>query len=145
LTTAARLLRDTDRDIAAARILADRQATLAFQLQAQVDAPSAMYLSNPRDYLGGFRDHCLDYGFALSCQATQMLSLLAVYRQMTATAAQAVPAASDRYREACQAVAGEMCRFPRVLPRPAARVPDPPPARTPQLPAPPPARAVPKR
>ncbi|OGV64548.1 MAG: hypothetical protein A3K19_01285 [Lentisphaerae bacterium RIFOXYB12_FULL_65_16] len=152
LATAARLLHDNDRDIAADKIVADLQTTLAFQLQAQADAPSAMYLPKPQDYLGGFRDHCLDFGFALSCQSAQMFSLLAVYRQAKASP-EAALLLTDRYREARQTATAALSRFPRALPslnrRPGPATQGQGPQATPpprqQLPDPPPARAVPKR
>ncbi|MBP5671799.1 MAG: hypothetical protein J6X49_05380 [Victivallales bacterium] len=49
---------------------------LVFQSQARMDFATASALARPMFYLGFFRDHLEDFGFDLSGQATQMLSLL---------------------------------------------------------------------
>ena len=49
---------------------------LVFQMQGQMDFPTASALARPIYYIGFFRDHLEDFGFDLSGQTTQMLSLL---------------------------------------------------------------------
>ena len=49
---------------------------LVFQMQGQMDFPTASALARPVYYIGFFRDHLEDFGFDLNGQTTQMLSLL---------------------------------------------------------------------
>ncbi len=49
---------------------------LVFQMQGQMDFPTASALARPIYYIGFFRDHLEDFGFDLNGQTTQMLSLL---------------------------------------------------------------------
>jgi len=119
LAIASRLLHDAGRDIAADKLRQDLQPALAFQLQAQIDAPAAMYLSRPQKYVGAFRDHLRDFGFAMHCQHVQVLSLLAVRKLLAELPGGALPP-DERLVEARMRARTVLNRFPRYLPRPAA-------------------------
>lgn len=53
---------------------------LVFQMQGQIDFPTASALARPIYYIGFFRDHLEDFGFDLNGQTTQMLSLLRLHQ-----------------------------------------------------------------
>ena len=53
---------------------------LVFQMQGQMDFPTASALARPKYYIGFFRDHLEDFGFDLNGQTTQMLSLLRLHQ-----------------------------------------------------------------
>jgi len=124
LARAAELLLDTGRDQAAEGLLGQIRLSLAFQLQAQLDPPSAMYLSRPDAYIGAFRDHVLDYGLTLHCQYTQILSLLDVAAAVEKLPSRALPD-PPKVRACSDTTWDSMDRFPRFLPRRSTR-----PART---------------
>jgi hypothetical protein len=78
----ARLLNDLGQSEMTDTILGEARPFVLFQLQTRITPPTAMYLPEPRQYLGLFRDHVLDYGFELRGQAAQILSLLALAREL---------------------------------------------------------------
>lgn len=116
LAVAAQLLLDTGRDQAASELLACARLSLVFQLQAQLDPPTAMYLAKPTAYVGAFRDHILDYGLALHCQYVQVLSLLEAAKAAEQAAVGAFPYPAKFQASFDAAWAGVRC-FPRFLPQ----------------------------
>jgi len=114
LLAAARLLRDAGKTAASAGILANLKPTQMFQLAAQLDAPSAMYLDGSEAYIGSFRDHVLAYGLALRCQAVQLLGLLDA-AEMLARAPDGAFPSDPRVDEAIAKAQALASRFPRVL------------------------------
>ncbi len=116
LTAAARLLLDTERTAAAKSLLGDLQLNLIFQLQAQMRAPAAMYLGKPQRYLGTFRDHLLDFGFALHCQYVQILSTLETYELVNALPEKQFPPNPCLEKNFKTTWKQANC-FPRCLPR----------------------------
>ena len=116
LAVAARLLRDTGRDKAAEKLIADTHLNLVFQLQAQMDEPVALYFATPADYLGAFRDHVMAFGFALHCQSQQILSLLAVWEQLQEQTGGEFPV-NEHAADAFAAQQARLSTFPRYLPR----------------------------
>jgi len=82
LAIGARLLNDMGQPESTDNLLGEARPFVLFQLQTRITPPVAMYLPEPRRYLGLFRDHLLDYGFELRGQAAQILSLLALSREL---------------------------------------------------------------
>lgn len=114
LLAAARLLRDAGKTAASASILADLKPTQMFQLAAQLDAPSTMYLEGSAAYIGSFRDHVLAYGLALRCQAVQLLGLLDA-AEMLARAPDGAFPSDSRVDEAIAKAQALVSHFPLVL------------------------------
>jgi hypothetical protein len=114
LLAGARLLRDAGKTAASESILASVKLTLMFQLSAQLDAPSTMYLDDPEAYAGSFRGHVLAYGLDLRCQALQLLSLLDAAELLGRAPDGAFPRDSG-VEEAIGKAQALIGRFPRAL------------------------------
>jgi hypothetical protein len=82
LAVGAGLLRDMGQTESAASLLGDARPFVLFQMQTRMTPPTTMYLPEPGQYLGLFRDHVLDIGFELRGQATQILSALSLARAL---------------------------------------------------------------
>ena len=80
LLAARALLRDYGAANEADRLLPAIHLGLAFQLQMQVFAETAMYARNPRRVLGGVRDSLTDFSVRIDTCQHHLSSLLALYR-----------------------------------------------------------------
>lgn len=82
IAVAARLVHDGGRRAAARQMMLEARPSVLAQLQGRITAPEAMYLDEPRAYLGFFRDHVQGFGFDLQCQYGQLLSLIELAKTM---------------------------------------------------------------
>lgn len=82
MAVGARLLHDMGRTAGTDTLLGEARPFVLFQMQTRITPADALYLSAPPRYLGLFRDHVLDVGLELRGQAAQILSLLALAREM---------------------------------------------------------------
>ncbi|MGI5924479.1 MAG: hypothetical protein ACOX9E_11095 [Lentisphaeria bacterium] len=82
LASLSKTLRDCNQTSKAADAMADAAAFLCFQYQARIDRATAAALSRPQYYVNFFRDHLEDFGYDLNGQATQIISLLAIRREL---------------------------------------------------------------
>ncbi len=75
--------REGGEDKKAAEFMAAAAPLLIFQMQARMAPAGSSALPRPGRYVDFFRDHLEDYGFDLSGQATQILSLTALHQELT--------------------------------------------------------------
>ncbi len=110
----ARLLRDLGQTESTDDLLGEARPFVLFQLQSRMTPATALYLPEPRRYLGLFRDHVLDFGFELRGQAAQILSAVALAREMERLGCPTLPEdeAVQKSLAAARAAAGH---WPRCL------------------------------
>jgi len=116
LLAAAKLCRDTRRELMAEKALAAAHLGLIFQLQGQFDTPATLYLRDADPYLGAFRDDLTGCGLRLETQAESLFCLTSAVRVSVRLAGKPLPL-TEPLKTALTTARTQVVTFPRCLPR----------------------------